>query len=126
MLDHHKTAADDLGPCQFHESSPGAVSADDVDGMIRDLAELNRPPVLAIFDMGRACARMTWNFCHPGKKVPWLIRLIEDRDLWRFVYPDTKSFSLWLRSHPYDFDTWTEIAEGLDDPQARPILFKIG
>ena len=62
ILDHHETAEDELQPFQFHESSPGAVGADDVSGMLRDLAELDRPPVIAIFDMERSGARMTWDF----------------------------------------------------------------
>jgi nanoRNase/pAp phosphatase (c-di-AMP/oligoRNAs hydrolase) len=122
ILDHHKTAAAELAPFEFHESGPGAISADDISGMLRDLDELNRPPVVAIFDMDRSGARMTWDFCHTGMKLPDMIRFIEDRDLWRFDYPQTRAFSLWLRSHPYDFAVWNRIAEQLDGREAADIM----
>lgn len=124
ILDHHKTAVEELAAFRFHESSPGAISAGDVSGMLRDLAELGRPPAIAIFDMARSGARMVWDFCHPGVPVPWLIRLIEDRDLWRFEHPQTKAFTSYLRSLPYDFDTWNDVAGDLDDPIMHPQLMR--
>lgn len=48
-------------------------------------------------------------FCQQG-----LIQLIEDRDLWRFTFAETKAFNLWLRSEPFSFDRWSEIAVQLD------------
>lgn len=117
ILDHHKTAQADLAPFQFHESSPGAIHADDIAGMLRDLDELARPKILAIFDMDRSGARMTWDFCH-SDHAPVLIRLIEDRDLWHFSISETRAFSLWLRSHPYDFAVWSQIHDQLVTNQA--------
>ncbi|MEV4934386.1 DHHA1 domain-containing protein [Sphingobium sp. LSP13-1-1.1] len=111
ILDHHKTALAELEAFRFIESSPGAVSADDIDGTLRDCAELDRPPVIAVFDMERSGARMTWDFCHPDTPAPRLIELIEDRDLWRFSIPETRAFSLLLRAHPDDFQAWNEIAD---------------
>jgi oligoribonuclease NrnB/cAMP/cGMP phosphodiesterase (DHH superfamily) len=122
ILDHHKTAQADLEPFWFRESSPGAISANDIDGMLRDLSELNRPAIIALFDMDRSGARMTWDFCHPTAKVPDLIRFVEDRDLWRFDYPQTRAFSLWLRSHAYDFLTWNRIMQQLEKATAADIM----
>jgi hypothetical protein len=87
VLDHHKTAAADLEPFRFNESSPGAIGYFDVAGMLRDLDELARPPIIAIFDMERSGARMAWDF-GMGSPPPRLIELIEDRDLWRFRFGD--------------------------------------
>lgn len=85
ILDHHKTAEAALDGVRFRESSPGAVSADDVSGMLLDLRELQMPPILAIFDMDRSGARTAWDFAHPGEDVPRLVALAERYDLWRFV-----------------------------------------
>lgn len=112
ILDHHKTALEDLSPFQFHESSPGTISAADVPGLLRDLDELGRPAVIAIFDMERSGARMAWDFCHGGL-APLLIRYVEDRDLWRNSMAHGRAISLWLRSHRYDFTVWTTLAEKL-------------
>lgn len=114
ILDHHKTAEADLEPFRFHESSPGAVGAGDVSGMLRDLADLGRPPCIAIFDMERSGARMVWDFIFGGDP-PDLIKFIEDRDLWRFQHEETKPFGLWLRSEPFDFERWELIAQELHD-----------
>ena len=70
---------------------------------------------VASFDMDRSGARMVWDFCHPSHPAPRLIELIEDRDLWRFRYEDTKPFGLWLRSEPFDFERWEIINQELND-----------
>lgn len=115
ILDHHKTAQEDLAPFIYEPDHPGVLGVTDIDGMLRDLAEMDRPPCIASFDMDRSGASMLWNFCHPEFNTPLLIRMVEDRDLWRFHLSDTRAFTLWLRSHPYDFDTWSQIARQLAD-----------
>lgn len=117
ILDHHKTAEQDLEPFRFLEAQPGAITDSDVPGILRDLYELERPQVIAIFDMARSGARMVWDFCHkgPSSQPPRLIELIEDRDLWRFRYEDTKPFGLWLRSEPFSFERFTEISARFDE-----------
>ncbi|MFC0204746.1 DHHA1 domain-containing protein [Novosphingobium soli] len=88
ILDHHETAQAALEPFRFRESSPGAVSARDVDGMLRDLDELGRPPIVAMFDMDRSGAHMAWDFAMHGAEAPQLVLLAECYDLWRFA-PNT-------------------------------------
>lgn len=112
ILDHHKSAAADLEPFAFAESGPGAISPEDVPGMLCDLAELGRPPVIAIFDMERSGARMAWDFAHGPDSCPALAVLIEDRDLWRFTYSDvTRDFHLRLSIEPKTWEAWDEAAE---------------
>lgn len=123
ILDHHKTAEADLEPFAFRESGPGAISPADVPGMLRDLAELQRPAVIAIFDMNRSGAHMAWDFCHGTDwPTPRLIDLVEDRDLWRFWLEDTKPFSLWLRSEPFSFDRFELLAQELDDARDSEVI----
>ncbi|BBC99128.1 phosphohydrolase [Sphingobium sp. YG1] len=114
ILDHHKTAQEDLAPFQFHECEPGAISPSEIPGILRDMDELGRPAVIAIFDMARSGARMTWDFCNGGIMPPLLIRYVEDRDLWRNSMTHGRAISLWLRSHRYDFDEWTRLSKMLD------------
>lgn len=114
MLDHHKTAQADLKDFTVEICGDAKFSAGDMVGMFRDFAELDRPAVAARFDMDRSGASLTWEFCFPDQPMPMLIKLIEDRDLWRFKNPWTRAFSLLLRSYPYDFDTWTTFANSLE------------
>ncbi len=93
ILDHHKTALADLLEFQPCAQERGNITAH--------------------FDMDHSGAMMTWDFCFPGKPAPEMLRYIEDRDLWRFNLKETRSFSLYLRSHPYDFEVWTDVANRL-------------
>lgn len=62
-------------------------------------------------DMGRSGARLAWDHFYTGQKdVPDIVKFVEDRDLWRFAYPETKDYHAALTSRPYTFDAWDEIA----------------
>lgn len=108
ILDHHKTAQEDLaGISRFHaDASRIHLSLTDDPGL--------RGKCRAWFDMEHSGAALTWCFCFPGEEMPWLISHIEDRDLWRFTLPDTRRLSLLLRSYPYDFDLWSRLIENND------------
>jgi len=112
ILDHHKTAQEDLASY----AHLFAYGPDDANEDFLVTVENGDMPIVTRFDMDKSGARMTWEFCHPGVPVPMLIQLIEDRDLWRFALPETRAFTLWLRSHPYDFAVWDEIATRLAYP----------
>lgn len=100
ILDHHKTAEADL---QF----PFAV---DPAGMC-DLE--------IIFDMDKSGARLAWEYFHPGEMIPILVKRVEDRDLWRFHYADTKKISSWLFAEEYDFKRWGFCAELLEKESGK-------
>lgn len=110
MLDHHKTAQDDLKDFTVGVCGTAKFVAGDMDAMFREFAELGRPAIAARFDMERSGASLTWEFCYPDLKVPDLIQHIEDRDLWRMRLPGTRAISLFLRSYPYDHSVWDVIA----------------
>jgi oligoribonuclease NrnB/cAMP/cGMP phosphodiesterase (DHH superfamily) len=122
VLDHHKTARAELEPFAVKESSPGALSADDVGGIFRDLEELAAPPIVALFDMDRSGARLAWDFCHPNVTAPLLIRLIEDRDLWRHQYEASRPFATWLRSEPFSFERFDRILVELERPFGNDLM----
>lgn len=103
MLDHHKTAQADLKDVP----ALGGMNCE-------DFTSLNaETKVMAEFDMEHSGAALTWRFCFPGDEMPLFIKLIEDRDLWRMSMPETRRFSLFLRSFPYEFEKWDAIALGM-------------
>lgn len=61
VLDHHKTAQEALAGLDF-----------------------------AHFDMEKSGAVLAWEYFHPGKPIPDLLRYIQDRDLWKFELPGTR------------------------------------
>src|SRR5690606_20219133 len=71
--------------------------------------QLDRPPVIAIFDMERSAAGITRDFFFGREPRPWLIDYIEDRDLRRETRPDGDEVILALSSYPHDFATWQRI-----------------
>lgn len=83
VLDHHKTAEADL------KDYPGCCT----------------------FDMDKSGAVLAWEFFHPYANVPKLLRYIQDRDLWKFEMSYSREVSQWMRSWPFDFQKWSEIAE---------------
>lgn len=115
MLDHHKTAEADLTDFQAEMCGGAKFVASDIGGVLRDLAELNRPPIIARFDMERSGASLTWEFCFPEKPAPVFVQFIEDRDLWRFRLKETRAFSLYLRSFPMEFEAWDQLADRVND-----------
>lgn len=102
ILDHHKTAAEDLS----------------------DLGHL--PNVTVVFDMNRSGARMAWDHYFPDVQPPRLIRYIEDRDLWRFVLPESRQFSANLFSHPYDFAAWDDLAKQAEADEGLALMVAAG
>lgn len=106
VLDHHETAESELEPWRVRfDKEDTSLTIADVESAWAD-NDTNR--VLAFFDMHRSGARMVWDFCHHDD-APLLIRLIEDRDLWRFSMSDAKAFGVWLRCEPFDFYRWRQI-----------------
>ena len=85
MLDHHKSAADKLTgfSCRC--------------GIVH-------------FDMKKSGARLAWEFFQPEQAVPDLVRLVEDRDIWVWQYPESAGFLAALDMEPFEFARWREIA----------------
>lgn len=90
LIDHHKTAIEDLAP----------------------LIESRAIESLTSLDHSGAILAWQWfngNGLHDT--APKLLHHIEDRDLWRFALPGTREIQANVFSHPYDFAVWDELME---------------
>lgn len=116
VLDHHKTAKEELAQLKLT----------DVDN------------TTIFFDLDRAGAMMTFDFVqcmrsglihqlsdtlplpksHP-ETIPFLVRTVQDRDLWKFEMPTTKELSAYLRSVPFDLEDWAAMLVSMDVDQVR-------
>jgi len=101
VLDHHKTAADDLN--RLPPPLNGPYNPDAMDEWAR---QCNGLPLHALFDMERSGSGIAWDYFHPAKSRPKLIDHIEDRDLWRFDLPNTREIQAAIFSLPYEFEVW--------------------
>lgn len=103
ILDHHKTAQEDLAGIQ---PPFGPTWKRHQDNVYQDACEGVAGNPYALFDMERSGAGMAWDFFFPDQPRPALINTIEDRDLWRFKLPHTREVQANVFSYPYDFRTW--------------------
>lgn len=101
VLDHHKTAKDDLSVLL------PAPSREEMLARWRD--EVSYNSACAVFDMERSGAGITWDFFYPQQNRPQMIEHIEDRDLWRFRYAGSREINANLFSFPYDFKLWDKL-----------------
>ena len=106
ILDHHKTAQEDLADVQeapsfrqWQQHEWGALFSV---GSIR---------MAAIFDMNRSGAALAWDYFIGGKR-PDFIEYVQDRDLWRKALPGGDEFTIALRSYPQDFAAWDRLVTG--------------
>lgn len=97
LIDHHKTALDDLAPLM--EGGYGA------------------PTVEHLCSLDHSGAVLAWKWLNGNNEseMPQLLRHIEDRDLWRFALARTREIQANVFSYPYDFDVWDELMKA--DPQ---------
>jgi hypothetical protein len=93
LIDHHKTAIEDLRP----------------------LIDSHQIEALVNVEKSGATLAWEWFFAHSDGEMPQLLRHIEDRDLWRFALPNTREIQANVFSYPYDFEVW-------DDLMALPLV----
>jgi oligoribonuclease NrnB/cAMP/cGMP phosphodiesterase (DHH superfamily) len=55
-----------------------------------------------------------------------LVNYVEDRDLWRFRFEETKGISAYLYATEYDFENWDFLRKLLEDPHEAEELFGYG
>ena len=81
VLDHHKTAAQDLAGLDF-----------------------------VTIDMQKSGAMLAWEYWFPGESAPLLLQYIQDRDLWLFHLKNSSEISAALRSYPKNFEVWNSLS----------------
>jgi oligoribonuclease NrnB/cAMP/cGMP phosphodiesterase (DHH superfamily) len=102
ILDHHKTAQDDLA-----DIDPPPLTFDHRDAASIDGAGNN---MFALFDMNRSGAAMAWDWFIGGDR-PDFIEYVQDRDLWRKRLPNGDEFTIALRSYPQQFEIWDRLVD---------------
>ncbi len=80
VLDHHKTAAEDLRGLDY-----------------------------CVFDMDHSGAMLTWRYFFGGSNPPRVVKYVEDRDLWLFRLPESRAYSAALASYDFDFEVWDRL-----------------
>ena len=72
-------------------------------------------------------AMLAWLYCYPPTtKIPKLLEMIQDRDLWQFKIPETKAVHAYLKTRPMTLETFGETALMVEDPAAMELIVGIG
>ncbi len=58
------------------------------------------------FDMKRSGAGMAWDHFFPGQERPWFIDYVEDRDIWKWEFGNSREALAYIDTMPKNFDTW--------------------
>lgn len=109
VLDHHKTAAEDLkgllAPGDgFYESDSYRPDCWRV-----GLEQLDERPVRAIFDMERSGAQLAWDFFVSHMPRPPLVDYVGDHELWRFALPLSREINAYISAYEYRFGEWDHL-----------------
>ena len=81
VIDHHKTAQEDLEGLDF-----------------------------AIFDMNQSGAVLAWKYFHPDTEVPLLLQYIQDEDIWNWALPQAREVCTALQLYPMTFESWDNLS----------------
>ncbi len=79
-----------------------------------------------IFDNDHSGAVLAWQYFHPKKPIPKLLKHIEDIDLWRWNRANTREIISALALHAFDFSVWDTFANALETPKGRKKIISEG
>ncbi|OGM98493.1 MAG: hypothetical protein A2915_00840 [Candidatus Yanofskybacteria bacterium RIFCSPLOWO2_01_FULL_41_34] len=72
-----------------------------------------------VYEMDHSAAVLSWMYFYPDTAIPWLLRYVEDMDLWNLELPDILPVALFYNTVNKDFDTWSKLAKDFDDESTR-------
>ena len=59
-----------------------------------------------VVDKSHSGCVLAWKHFYPELPVPWMLRYIEDRDLWTYKHADTRNYLAWLDTLKFNFEVW--------------------
>lgn len=105
ILDHHKTAEAELAH------------------LVDECGRLYGVTSVAInFDMAKSGARLAWDH-FIGTQPPWLVKYVQDRDLWQWKLPSSREVNAALASYERTWEQWDAFEA---DEHALPRLIMDG
>ncbi len=75
----------------------------------------------AYFDQFKSGAVLAWEWAH-GTAPPWLLRYIQDKDLWNWALPESREINAALASYPFDFHLWDRLSQSTLQQEGHAIL----
>lgn len=82
--------------------------------------------VKGLFDLNHSGAVLAWKYFHPNKKIPKLLKHVEDMDLWQFNLPETKEMISYLDIISFGFKNWDKVCKDLENNKTYSEFVKKG
>ena len=79
-----------------------------------------------VFDNDRSGATIAWSYFHPDIPVPTFFKYIQDGDLYLFKLPDSRSILAYAYAQPFNFETWDELVQKMEDAAERTKIIERG
>lgn len=68
----------------------------------------------SLYALHHSGAVLSWMYFHPKKKLPTLLRYIEDRDIWNWKLPHAKEILLYADLVPHEFAKWSTLVRYME------------
>ena len=78
------------------------------------------------YALNHSGAALAWLYFHPKKKMPVLVKHVEDQDLFHFYFPDTRRIMSYEKILPNDFKVWRKFSEDLEKKSSKKRILEIG
>lgn len=62
-----------------------------------------------VFDISHSGAVLAFKYFHPGKKLPKIVGLVEEDDLWKFKSKNVKEVLVYIGLLDFDFEIWDKL-----------------
>lgn len=79
-----------------------------------------------ITDVNRSGAGIVWDYFYPDQAYSPLVSYVQDRDLWKFRWADTKAICAYLAILPWNLEAWYAVDMELRDADKLEYLQGIG
>jgi oligoribonuclease NrnB/cAMP/cGMP phosphodiesterase (DHH superfamily) len=73
-----------------------------------------------IIDLEKSGVGVTWEYFSKEKEMPYFLKLIQDKDLWQFKYPETKEFCEGLHFTSASTESFGESLELFEELYSNP------
>lgn len=79
-----------------------------------------------LYDLNHSGAVLAWKHFHPNRRVPALLKYIEDVDIWKLALPKTRELMASLETYELKFGLWSKIARDWENFSSRKIYLEEG
>lgn len=93
---------------------------------IKLLKDLEHPKLTKVLDLNNSGAVLCWKFLFPDKEVPEILKYIEDRDIYKWEFEDSRKILAALDSIDMVFEDWNLFDKGLKNKKTKYSYLMLG